>query len=345
MKAKYVQLPEMMHAVRQHEAGGKLMIESIPVPKPGPGEVLVKMAAAPINPSDLALLQGNYLARNYPFIPGLEGSGVVIRSGGGLLSRLRVRKRVACSPNPEGDGTWAQYMKTSVMRTVPLPSGVGSEQGAMMLVNPMTTMAFIQIALKGGHKAMVNNAAASALGKMLIRLTNQHRIPLINIVRKKEQVPELKSEGATYVLNSRDESFANDLQKLSVDLGATLFLDAVTGKQTSILLKAAPRGSTLLAYARLSGDPISVDPGILIKEDKQIEGFQLGNWLHTKSILYKLRFIRRVKKQLSASLTSHINRSMSLEEVEEAISIYRENMSAGKIILLPEKSSIKDLSD
>lgn len=335
MKAKHPEVPEMMRAVRQHSAGGELLVESTLVPHPGPGEVLVKMAAAPINPSDLALLEGNYLARDYPFIPGLEGSGVVVTAGGGLLAGMRVGKRVACTPNPEGDGTWAEYMKTSAMRTVPLPPGVGSKQGAMMLVNPMTAMAFFQIALKGGHKAMVNNAAASALGKMLIRLSNQNRIPLINIVRKKEQVPELKSEGATHVLNSSDASFENDLQKLSGDLNATLFLDAVTGKQTSILLKAAPRGSTLLAYARLSGDPINVDPGILIKEEKRIEGFQLGNWLHTKGILYKLRFINRVKKQLSASLTSHINRSMYMEEVEEAISSYRENMSAGKIILLP----------
>ncbi len=335
MKAKHPEVPEMMRAVRQHSAGGELLVESTLVPHPGPGEVLVKMAAAPINPSDLALLEGNYLARDYPFIPGLEGSGVVVTAGGGLLAGMRVGKRVACTPNPEGDGTWAEYMKTSAMRTVPLPPGVGSKQGAMMLVNPMTAMAFFQIALKGGHKAMVNNAAASALGKMLIRLSNQNRIPLINIVRKEEQFPELKSEGATHVLNSSDASFENDLQKLSGDLNATLFLDAVTGKQTSILLKAAPRGSTLLAYARLSGDPINVDPGILIKEEKRIEGFQLGNWLHTKGILYKLRFINRVKKQLSASLTSHINRSMYMEEVEEAISSYRENMSAGKIILLP----------
>ncbi len=337
MKAKHVHVPEMMRAVRQRAAGGELLVESVAVPHPGPGEVLVKMEAAPINPSDLALIQGNYLARDYPFIPGLEGSGEVIFSGGGLIAGLRVEKRVACTPNPEGNGTWAEYMKTSAMRTVPLPPGVGFDEGAMMLVNPMTAMAFFQIALKGGHKAMVNNAAASALGKMLIRLSNRYKIPLINIVRKQEQVPELKSEGAGYVLNSSDASFENDLQKLSGDLGATLFLDAVTGKQTSILLKAAPRGSTLLAYARLSGDPIKVDPGILIKEEKRIEGFQLGNWLHTQGILYKLRFINRVKKQLSVELTTQISRTLYLEEVEKAIRTYKENMSAGKIILHPDK--------
>ena len=118
-----------MFAIRQHEAGGKLVVESIPVPQPGAGEVLVRMHASPVNPSDLALIQGNYLARNFPFTPGLEGSGVVVSSGGGLLPGMRVGKRVACSPNPEGDGTWAEYMKTSAMRTIPLSRKISYEQG------------------------------------------------------------------------------------------------------------------------------------------------------------------------------------------------------------------------
>ena len=111
----------MMQSIRQYEPGAKLVIETIPIPQPGQGEVLVKMHASPVNPSDLTLLQGNYLARNYPFTPGLEGSGVVVKSGGGFLAGLRVGKKVACSPNPEGDGTWAEYMITSAMRTILLP--------------------------------------------------------------------------------------------------------------------------------------------------------------------------------------------------------------------------------
>lgn len=326
-------VPERMNAIRQHKAGGRLVIESVPVPQPGPGEVLVKMHASPVNPSDLALLTGDYLSRKYPFTPGLEGSGMVVGAGGGLLPGLRIGKRVACTAGSEGDGTWAEYMKTPVMRTIPLPRDLSSEQGAMMLVNPMTAMAFLHIAKKGNHKAIVNNAAASTLGKMLIRLTNQHQIPLINIVRQEEQVSDLKNMGAIHVLNSEKESFESELKQLSYNLGANLFLDAVTGKQTSLLLRAAPKGTTLIAYARLSGDPIVADPGNLIKEEKQIIGFQLGNWLNTKSIFFKLRFVSNVKRHLSDSLSSHINRRMPLDEVEEAISHYRKNMSLGKIIL------------
>jgi NADPH:quinone reductase-like Zn-dependent oxidoreductase len=291
------------------------------------------MEASPINPSDLALLAGGYLERSYPFTPGLEGSGTVVAAGSGVFPRLRLGKRVACSPQHGGDGAWAAFMLTSAMNVAPLPDRISSELGSMMLVNPMTAMAFIQIAREGKHRAMVNNAAASALGKMLIRLAKSHGIPLINIVRKEEHVTSLKELGALHVLNSNSESFAEELRRLSQELEATLFLDAVTGSQSAILLDAAPRGSTLLTYARLSGDPMTADPGILIREEKKIAGFQLGNWLQTKGLLFKIRFINRVKKQLDGDLSSRINRTYPLESIEEAISHYRAHMSEGKIVL------------
>lgn len=322
-----------MAAIRQHEPGGALIIEQVAVPRPGAGEVMVKMEASPVNPSDLALLAGGNLERSYPFTPGLEGSGTVVAAGSGLFPRLRLGKRVACSPHQGGDGTWAGYMKTSAMKTAPLPDHISHEQGSMMLVNPMTAMAFIQLAREGKHRAMVNNAAASSLGKMLIRLTKSQGIPLINIVRREEQVDALKELGAIHVLNSTSESFASELKQLAEELGATLILDAVTGSQSSILLEAAPRGSTLVAYARLSGDPILTDPGVLIKEEKEIVGFQLGIWLQTKGILFKLRFINRVKRQLDGELSSTISRTYPLESAEKAIAHYREHMSDGKIVL------------
>jgi NADPH2:quinone reductase len=202
-----------------------------------------------------------------------------------------------------------------------------------MLVNPMTAMAFIQIAREGKHRAMVNNAAASALGKMLIRLAKSQGIPLINIVRKEEHVTLLMELGAKHVLNSNSESFAEELRRLSKELEATLLLDAVTGSQSAILLDAAPRGSTLLGYARLSGDPMTADAGALIREEKRIVGFQLGNWLQTKGLLFKIRFINGVKKQLDGDLSSQINRTYPLESIEEAILHYRAHMSEGKIVL------------
>lgn len=326
-------MSEMMKAVRQHKAGAKLIIESIPVPVPGPGEVLLKMDTSPINPSDLANISGDYIAASWPFTPGLEGSGIIVKAGSGILPRLRLGKKVACSPHSGEDGTWAEYMKTSVMNTVPLPKGLDMEQGSMMLVNPMTAMAFISLAKKSKHRALVNNAAASSLGKMLIRLALKESLPLINIVRQEQQVEELKNLGAIHVLNSSLPSFPEELSLLADKLGATLFLDAVSGKETARLLTAAPSGSTLVVYARLSGDPLQADPSDLIRLDKTISGFQLGNWLSGKSMPYKLKFLGQVKKEMNGTLSSQVRRSFPMEEVNEAISLYRDHMSAGKVLL------------
>jgi len=326
-------MSEMMKAVRQLKAGEKLIIETITVPEPGPGEVLVEMDAAPINPSDLANISGSYLASSWPFTPGLEGSGVIVKAGKGILPRMRLGKRVACSPHSGGDGTWAQYMKTSVMNTVPLPAGLDMEQGSMLLVNPMTAMAFISLVKEGKHPAFVNNAAASSLGKMLIRLAQKESIPLINIVRKEQQVAELETMGATHVLNSNSTTFPKELKSLSFKLNASLFLDAVCGEETGRLLAGAPDGSTLVVYARLSGDSLKADPSDLIRLDKSIRGFQLGNWLSDKSIPFKLKFLGQVKKEMKGALSSQVHKSFPMGKVIEAISLYRDKMSAGKVLL------------
>ncbi len=327
-------IPENMLAIRQYEPDGKLVVETIPVPQPGRGEVLVKMAASPINPSDLALLKGGYMKRSYPFTPGLEGSGVVVDSGAGVMARLRKGKRVACTPNPEGDGTWAEFILTSAMRTIPLPASITLEQGAMTVVNPMTAMAFHHMAKTEKHPAMVNNAAASSLGKMLIRLCADQKIPLINIVRNATHVMELKNLGATYVLNSKDKGFETELFTLASELGATLFLDALSGPHTYQLLQAAPPRSTIVVYARLAGESMQVNSGHLIRKDINIMGFQLGNWLQTKGIFFKLAFIKGVKKQLGKTLSSFISQTFRLEDVEMAITQYTQNMSSGKVLLL-----------
>ena len=214
MKIKGNSIPQKMTALRQHEPGGPLSAEEVDVPRPGPGEVLIKMHAAPVNPSDLALLTGAYLKRSYPLTPGLEGSGTVVAAGKGIMARLRLGSRVACSPPHEGDGTWAAYMRTTAMNVAPLPKKISGEQGAMMLVNPMTAMAFMHLVKEGKHRAMVNNAAASSLGKMLIRLTNSQGIPLINIVRKDQELKALKEMGAAYVLNSTSPGFKEELSEI-----------------------------------------------------------------------------------------------------------------------------------
>lgn len=328
-------MPELMRALRQEKKGGSLVLERIPVPEPGPGEVLVKMAAAPINPSDLASIREDYMGTRWPFTPGLEGSGTVVKAGKGLFPALRQGKRVACSPRSPGDGTWAEYMCTPAMKTVVLPASLDLQKGSMLLVNPMTAVALLQIARRGAYGAVVHNAAASSLGKMLIRLFAEEGLPLVSIVRRAEQVESLKELGAAHVLNSSDAAFHEELKELSARMGTSLILDAVTGPGSARLLSAAPRGSTLLACARLSGEDMALDPALLIKEEKRIEGFQLGNWLSGLGLRQKLKLIAQVKRKIAGPLSPAIRATFALEDYESALEQSRKEAERGKVLLLP----------
>ncbi|MFA9388218.1 MAG: alcohol dehydrogenase catalytic domain-containing protein [Prolixibacteraceae bacterium] len=330
-------IPIVMKAIRQDEANGTLYIAEVPVPQPAKGEVLVKMAASPLNPSDFSFLRGTYVhLPNYPVIPGIEGSGTVVASGGGMLANYRMGKRVTCSASENHGGTWAEYMVTSAMRVIPLKKQLTMEQGSMLIVNPMTALAFINIAQKGHHKAIVNNAAASVLGQMMVKLCQKETLPLINIVRRQEQVDLLTSMGAQYVLNSSDLNFEIQLKSLSEQLKATLFLDAVTGEQTQVLLRAAPFGSKILIYSNMSGDQIQVEPRLLIQGNKSIESFYLGIWASKRSIFQTLKAAGQAQKLVNNELVSGIQKRFALENAQDALEYYSEHMTGGKVLLKME---------
>jgi NADPH:quinone reductase-like Zn-dependent oxidoreductase len=333
-------IPERMQAVQLEENGGRLLVRQIPVPRPGPGEVLIRMAASPINPSDLFFLAGNYaFQKPFPVVPGLEGSGTVVDAGKGLVPRMWMGKRVACAAAQTSDGTWAEYMVTSAMLCFPLPKNFSLEQGAMLIVNPMTAISFFDIAKSEKHAAIVSTAAAGALGRMIVRLGRQHGLPVINIVRRQEQVELLESLGAQYVLNSLDEGFPDRLCTLAHQLKATLFLDAVGGGMTQQLLDAAPSGGTVLVYSNLSGEPSIFNAETLIFGDKKIAGFFLANQAAKKSFIARLRVTQRVKKLAAEALQTAVQKRLPLSAVQEALEIYESNMTAGKVLLVanPEK--------
>src|SRR3972149_3926246 len=186
--------PATMRAVQLRAYDGKpdsVVVAELPMPHPGPGRVLVRVAASPINPSDLMFIRGLYgFKKALPVVPGFEGSGTVVVAGGGLIARLLAGRRVACAAaSPElRDGTWAEYMVTAARLAVPLRRDTDLEQAAMMLVNPLSAWALVDIARRAGHRAVVQTAAASALGRMVVRLAGRFGLAVINIVRRVEQV-------------------------------------------------------------------------------------------------------------------------------------------------------------
>jgi NADPH2:quinone reductase len=138
-------LPVKMKAVFVERPGGPLVIKELDIPQPGPGEVLIKIAAAPVNPSDIIRIKNAHSEHDLgSFIPGLEGSGTVVSAGKGVLPRLWLGKRVSCSSQSPAGGTWAEYMVTSATKCFPLSNKVTDEQGSMSIVNPLTALAFFE---------------------------------------------------------------------------------------------------------------------------------------------------------------------------------------------------------
>jgi NADPH2:quinone reductase len=326
-----------MKAVFLEKAEGPLVVREVRTPEPGPNEVLVKISAAPVNPSDLAMI------RNAPeefdletFIPGLEGSGTVVAAGKGILPRLWLGKRVACSAEYTTSGTWAEYMVTSAGKCFPLRSKVDDEQGAMSLVNPLTAIGFFEIAKQNNCKAIINNAAASALGRMVELLGTRNSIPVINIVRSQAQADTLRQRGSRFVLNSSDLSFVDELSILSHELKATILFDSVCNAELYKMIDILPKGSSVIIYGNLSSEEqIMVNPRSLIDNNIKISGFFLGSRSKENGIFKNMMNLRQVGSLMSTDLKIIIQGRFPLSEAQKAVDTYQANMSAGKILLIP----------
>jgi len=218
---------------------------------------------------------------------------------------------------------------------VPLNRHVELEQGATLLVNPLTAWALMDEARSGRHQAVVQTAAASALGRMVVRLGQKSSLPVVNVVRRPEQVNVLREMGAEHVLNSGDPSFDASLRDLCHRLGTTIGFDAVAGEMSARVMRAQPSGSRLLVYGALSLGASQADPGSLIFEGKRLEGFWVSAWLRRRSMLGQLRIARRVQRLLAHELKTEIRARFPLEEAARALEQYAGNMTGGKVLLMP----------
>jgi len=336
-----IQVPDQMTAVVLDSYSGveALRVEQRPVPKPGNDEVLVKVAASPINPSDLATLDGQYGFKNPPpIVPGGEGSGTVVAVGPGMMGRYFLGKRVACLSQGKGSGMWAEYVVTSAKGgALPLAKSVSLEQGAMSMINPLTASAFLEIAKEGEHKAIVLTAAASALGQMVNRLFGSEDIQVINVVRRIAQVELLKEQGATVVLNSSDADFDQQLHDTCHQHDAHLAFDAVAGPMTGQLLDALPEHSKVIVYSCLSYEASQAGADHLIFEGKAVDGFWLGPWINNMNIIQILMLWRRAQKLMATELKSEIRTQYPLQEAKKAVQEYLSQMTGGKILLRPNQ--------
>jgi NADPH:quinone reductase len=232
----------------------ELSLHDVPVPSPAANEVLVRVEASPINPSDLGVLiagadmstatvagtperpsvtallpsgaLGGLSARvDKPLPVGNEGAGTVVAAGSSPAAQALVGKTVGMA----GGAMYSQYRAVDASACLVLPDGTTAKDGASSFVNPLTALGMLETMRREGHSALVHTAAASNLGQMLVKLCIRDGVPLVNIVRKPDQEELLRSLGAVHVCNSASRSFSADLVEALKATSATLAFDATGG--------------------------------------------------------------------------------------------------------------------
>lgn len=313
----------------------KLSYGALPIKELGEHDVLVKVHSAAINPSDNLFIQGIYPAeKQYPTFPGFEGSGLVVETGSSAEAVALKDKRVAFFALGFHElGTWGEYTVVSCKFAFPVPDTVSYEEAACALINPLSVEGFMNTCREEGHKTIVHSAAASSLGKMLIKACKKNQITLINIVRRKEQVELLKSLGAEVVLDSSDPAFEDHLKHVFEDHKPNAFFDAIGGKFGTTVFTHMPNGSTTYCYGLLSGESLYPVPASdLLFKAKVLRGWWITAELQDPSKAVKI-ITGSFENLVSGDYKSYIVRTFPHEQYQEALEFYSKNSSEGKVVL------------
>jgi NADPH2:quinone reductase len=351
----------------------QLSIETVPTPVPGAGEVLVRMEAAPINPSDLGLLiatadvskakrygdivtvpippatMGGLTARVGESMPvGNEGCGIVVAAGDAPDAQALIGHMVSIV----GGATYGEYRAVSTMLLMDLPDGTTAAQGASCFVNPLTALAMVETMRTEGHTALVHTAAASNLGQMLNRICLADGVQLVNIVRKPEQAALLRDQGARIVCDSSQPTFTQDLTAALTETGATIAFDAIGGgKLVSQILGcmevAASANST--GYSRYGSNvhkqayiygSLDRGPTELIRNfgfSWSVGGFLLTPFLQKAGLEVMLRLRQRVIDELTTTFASHYSDEISLTDAidPDVVRKYARQATGEKFLIRP----------
>ena len=350
-----------------------ISLDEVSVPEPSDGEVLIKVLATPINPSDLGLLVGpadvsslkevekgsviemkvpdglirSVAARFDQNLPvGNEGAGIVESAGKG--AEHLIGKTVGLA----GGAMYSEYRCVPASSCLVMNDGTTAEQAASCFVNPLTALGMVETMRMENHTGLVHTAAASNLGQMLVKICLSEDIPLVNVVRKEEHIDMLKSLGATYVCNSSSDSFMEDLVNALVQSGSTLGFDATGGgKLSSQILTAmeVAANKTATEYSRYGSDKfkqvyiyggLDRNPTTLTRSF----GFSwgLGGWLLTPFIgrIGPVKFgelRKKVADEISTTFESKYSNVISLEETLylENIHSYTKQATGEKYLIKP----------
>jgi len=311
-----------------------LAVKDVPVPEPGSGEVRVRMLAAPVNPSDLLTVRGQYARLpQLPATPGFEGVGIVDSAGPGLLGRFLTGKRVAALNSRTG--SWADFAIVSARQAIPLSKQLPLEQAAMFFVNPATAYVLTRkmLAVPTGEW-LLQTAAGSALGRMIIRLGKRFGFKTINVVRRQEQIAELKALGGDVVIADAGSGLRERVRSVTGGRGVRYAVDAVGGATGAAAAGCLAAGARLILYGTLSGEPLPLSPRDLIATSARIEGFWLGDWMARQNLIGKLTLVRSITRlMLEGVLVSEVGQSFPLEGIADAVRSAEKVARGGKVLL------------
>lgn len=353
----------------------EISLATISTPVPGPDEVVVRVEATPLNPSDLALLlagadlsalqisEGSagpvvtaqlspevmraLAARvGEPMPVGNEGAGVVVAAGANAQALLGKTVSVIAG------AMYTQYRCVHMMQCQPLPEGTTAEEGASWFVNPMTAIAMVETMRREGHSALVHTAAASNLGQMLQKLCLMDGVSLVNIVRKPEQAAILRELGAKYVCDSSAETFMDDLTEALAATSATIAFDAIGGGKLASKILTAMEGAAnrkAAAYSRYGSSTfkqvyiyggLDRSPTVINRNfglTWSISGFLVTPALQKLGAETAAKMRARVASELKTTFASHYARRITLREAlqPDFIAAYGKQSTGEKYLITP----------
>lgn len=310
-----------------------LATEAVPTPEPGPGEVVLRMRARPINPSDLSVVRGRYGdLPALPATPGLEGMGEV-ESLGADVATVAVGRRVV--PLGISPGTWAERLVVPAAALVPVPDAVSDEAAAQLVVNPLTAWILLaeELEVQPGEW-LLQSAAGSTLGRVVLQLARARGFRTINVVRRAGQAQELLALGADEVIVSERDDVVERVREITGGEGASKAIDAVGGELGARMAAALAARGTLVVYGRLSQEPMPLDTGLQVFRGTIVRGFWLARWFGDASREHAQRTIGTVLGLMADGVVDPpVEARYDLADVREAVAHAERPGRAGKVIL------------
>ena len=298
-----------------------------------PGQVLVEVLAAPINPSDLLTLTGEYgILPPLPAIGGGEGVGRVKELGPDIKQPI-VGQTVLL---PVGIGTWRTHLVVTAEKLVPLPNEADPQQLAMITVNPPTAALMLSeyVTLEKGDW-VIQNAANSGVGTYLLQLANIRGFKTVNIVRRESAVTQVQENGGDLTLvdgEKLSERVAEATGRAKIKLG----VDAVGGQATRRMASCLCEEATLVSYGAMSGEPYSLSPYDMIFKDLSFKGFWLAKWFKQASQQKKMALFGELTQMIaSGQLYSNIQATFDIDRIKDALTLASQGERNGKIMVIP----------